>query len=76
VIFMEFWVIDHWAGGVALCQNEQGKTKKIPRESFPFWAKEGDWFYFMEDGGLFLSSKETKIRKNRAKIMRKRLLLR
>ena len=46
---MEFWVIDRWESQWGICHNEQGIRKEIPKSFFPEEAKEGDWFYFMED---------------------------
>lgn len=73
---MEYWVIDRWEEGLAVCQNEQGLIQEIPKERFPAEMKEGDYFYFMENGQISYSSEETKKRKNLAKNLRKRLLLR
>ncbi len=73
---MEYWVIDRWEGTLGICHNEQGKRKEIPKEQFPKDMKEGDWFTFLEDGGIEFSSEETKNRKNVARNLRKRLLLR
>lgn len=73
---MEFWVIDRWEGALAICQNEQGNIQEIPKEKFPMEAKEGDYFQFVDDGSIVVSSEETKKRKNMAKNLRKRLLLR
>lgn len=73
---MEFWVIDRWEGDLAVCQNQQDQRREIPREKFPPEAKEGDWFFFTEQGSIQISSEETKMRQNAAKNRRKRLLLR
>ncbi len=72
---MEYWVIDRWEGSIAICQNEQGFRQEIPKDRFPEGMKEGDYFYFMENGAIFYSSEVTKNRKNLAKNLRKRLLL-
>lgn len=73
---MEFWVIDRWESQVGICHNEQGIRKEIPKRSFPEDAKEGDWFLILEDGCIEISSEETKMHKNMALNLRKRLLLR
>ena len=73
---MEFWVIDRWENGIAICHNEQGLRKEIPKEQFPSEANEGDYFYFTENNTIVVSSEETKKRKNIAKNLRNRLLLR
>ena len=73
---MEYWVIDRWESDWGICHNEQGKRKEIPKTSFPNGAKEGDWFLILEDNTIEISSKETKRRKDDAKNLRKRLLLR
>lgn len=72
---MEYWVIDRWESNQGICHNEQGTRKEIPKKCFPEGAKEGDWFYFLENNRIEISSEETKKRKNQAKNMRKRLLL-
>ena len=72
---MEYWVIDHWEGPVGICHNEPGYRNEIPKEQFPEGMKEGDWFTFMENGGILFSSDYTKKRKDVAKNLRKRLLL-
>ena len=74
--FMEYWVIDRWEAGLAICQNDQGFIQEIPKEQFPEGAKEGDYFYFQENNTIVLSSEQTKKRKNLAENLRKRLLLR
>jgi len=73
---MEYWVIDRWEGTLGICHNEQGKIQEIPRERFPEGMKEGDYFTFMENGGIEFSAEETKKRRNTAINLRKRLLLR
>lgn len=73
---MEFWVIDRWESQWGICHNEQGIRKEIPKYFFPEEAKEGDWFYFMEDNRIKISSEETKKYKNMALNLRKCLLLR
>ena len=72
---MEYWVIDRWEEGLAICHNEQGFIQEIPKKRFPEGLKEGDYFYFMENGVIIYSSEETKKHKNLAKNLRKRLLL-
>ena len=73
---MEFWVIDRWESQWVICHNEQGIRKEIPKSFFPEEAKEGDWFYFMENNCIKISSEETKKHENMALNLRKRLLLR
>lgn len=73
---MGYWVIDHWEGGLGICHNEQGERQEIPKECFPEGIKEGDWFVFMENGGIEFSSEYTKKKRDVAKNLRKRLLLR
>lgn len=73
---MEFWVIDRWESELGICHNEQGKIQEIPKNRFPEDAKEGDWFLILEDNSIQISSKETKMRQDKALDLRKRLLLR
>ncbi len=73
---MEYWVIDRWEGTLAICQNDQGSRKEIPKKCFPEGMKEGDYFHFEEDGSIVFSSETTKKREEIVRNLRKRLLLR
>ncbi len=73
---MEYWVIDRWEGDVAVCQNDQGNIQEIPKSRFPETMKEGEYFRILENGDILPSSNTTKKRREIAKKLRKRLLLR
>ncbi len=73
---MEYWVIDRWEGDLAICHNDQGKIQEIPKYRFPETMKEGDYFHITENNDIVPSSNITKKRREIAKKLRKRLLLR
>jgi len=62
----EYFCIDRFEEGYAVCQREDRTSVLLERERFPAGVREGDCFYIEDNGQLHMDPEETSRRRQRA----------
>ncbi len=65
--------VDRLEGGLAVCEDEQGRQQKIPVASLPGGVKEGDCLRVDAHGGVTIDTVETQRRRERLKKLQQQL---